>query len=96
MSELVSYMIFVLSVIGCLGQHTYNGNYICDSEGKSRYVGEVKKAEVAEHCSKHHTKRLELFEVDCCISEVTQNMDAFQKTFQSVVIKANEVRLTII
>ena len=94
MSKIVFYMIVALVVEGCLGEKTYNGNVTCDADRNSANVADEKE-QVVLNCKKNHTERLTMFEVDCCIREVTQNIYAFPKIFRSVVIETDKVSLII-
>jgi len=95
MSEIVFYVVVAIVVVGCHGERTYNGNVTCDAERKSTNVADIEKEQVAINCGKNRTRRLEMFEVDCCISEVTQNIDSFQGIFRSVVIETTKVSFII-
>jgi len=95
MSEIVFYMIVAIVVAGCHGEKTYNGNFTCDADRNSTYVADVEKEQVAIKCGKNRTRRLEMFEVDCCISEVTQNIVSFKRIFRSVVIETIKVSFII-
>ena len=94
MFKIVFYMIVALFVEGCLGEKTYNGNFTCDADRNSADVAD-NKMQVVLNCKKNRTQRLAMFEVDCCISEVTQNIDAFSKIFRSVFIETDKVSFII-